>query len=312
MLAASIIVNTESDDFNHKQLDFLEAFAHQSLPHDAFELIYADGRDRESTRVAVREARRTWPRLQARVLPCATPARARGHNASAAQALSDLLIFLADDFEPAPTWAERHVEFHRTNMDERAVGIGPGYFTDEIRREPFARWLEDSGSIFGVPMRGRLAVWPQNFFYAGNSSIKRAMFDRVGGFDERFPLDAWDDYEFGHRLIAAGGYTRRVEAVAWHRHAVSLTERLAVLTHSAQNAHVMRRLHPDSPAPWMRTVSRAEADRAPAPDLAALERELAATDELTAPLLLQIERALAAAFARGYRATENALPADTV
>ncbi|BBJ24092.1 glycosyltransferase family A protein [Candidatus Nitrotoga sp. AM1P] len=93
---------------------------------------------------------------------------------AAAQADGDLLVFLADDFDPSPDLIAAYAEYHTLNPDLNAVGIGPGLFPDNFRTDIFTRWLEDSGKIFGVPMRRILAVWPKTFFYAGNASIKKA------------------------------------------------------------------------------------------------------------------------------------------
>ena len=121
-----------------------------------------------------------------------------------------LLVFLADDFDPSPGLIAAYAEYHTLNPDLNAVGIGPGLFPDNFRKDRFTRWLEDSGKIFGVPMRRILAVWPKTFFYAGNASIRKAKFQSLGGFDERFLNDAWDDFEFGVRWVASGGYSQFV------------------------------------------------------------------------------------------------------
>lgn len=302
MIEASVIVNTEDDAFGHKSYDFVAAFAAQQFDFARFEVIYADGRQRASTINAIESARVRWPRLNIRYVTTPSPARALGHNRGVAQARGDILIFLADDFEPTPDFLAQHVLFHQRCRDERAVAIGPGYFPEAIRRGAFCRWLEDGGSLFGVPMRRRQVIWPQTFFYDGNASLKRRFFARVGAFDERFLLDAWDDFEFGVRMVAAGGYSRFVPAAAWHRHRVSLSERCAAIEASASAARLVEALHPEVPANWRAWLtSGTSKPRA----FADIEADIARVDELTPALMVEVEWALHAAFASGYCAAST-------
>ncbi|CAH1203434.1 hypothetical protein NTGBS_500124 [Candidatus Nitrotoga sp. BS] len=171
-MRVSLIVASEPDSFNHKQRNFFASIAAQTYPHYAFELILVDGQGKASTSRAFSEFRQQYPAISASLLRSPSPARATQNNMAAAQAGGDLLIFLADDFDPSPGLIAAYVEYHILNPDLNAVGIGPGLFPDNFRKDIFARWLEDSGKIFGVPMRRILAVWPKTFFYAGNASIK--------------------------------------------------------------------------------------------------------------------------------------------
>lgn len=189
-MRVSLIEASEPDVFNHKQQNFFASVAAQTYPHDAFEFILVDGQAKASTSRAFAEFRQQHPAISASLLSCPSPARATQNNMAAAQADGDLLVFLADDFDPFPGLIAAYAEYHTLNPDLNAVGIGPGLFPDDCRKNLFARWLEDSGKIFGVPMRRILAVWPKTFFYAGNASIRKAKFQSLGGFDERFLTDA--------------------------------------------------------------------------------------------------------------------------
>ena len=210
---------------------------------------------------------------------------------AAAQADGDLLVFLADDFDPSPGLIAAYAEYHILNPDLNAVGIGPGLFPDNFRKDIFARWMEDSGKIFGVPMRRILAVWPKTFFYAGNASIRKAKFQSLGGFDERFLNDAWDDFEFGIRWVASGGYSQFVAgATAAHRHAVSFDERCRNMEHAGKAARVLEKLHPNLDHAWRTIIDRDNEPIYPSP-------------EVNAPMYTRIAfyvQQLDAAFRRGY------------
>lgn len=296
-MRVSLIVATEPDDFHLKERNFFDSFAAQKHPHDALELIVVDSHARSSTAVAFAALRSRHPALSATLLPCGSPARAIANNLAAAHATGELLIFLADDFDPCPDLVAAHVAYHRLNPDIDAVGIGPGFFPDCIRRDVFARWQEDSGQLFGVPMRRAGAVWPGTYFYAGNASIKKAKFDALGGFDERFLYDAWDDYEFGLRWTQSGGYSQFLAAaVAIHRHAVSFEERCVVLEKAGRSARVLERLHPHRSHRWP-ALQRGLQARRPKPD------ESAPTHVRIAFYTEQLD----GAFRRGYLAANGSL-----
>jgi GT2 family glycosyltransferase len=255
----SLIIVTEADTFQHKQSDFFASIAGQTYPHPRFELIIVDGNQRRVTADAVKDFQLRHPAISTQYLTCASNARGSGNNLGAAHASGELLIFLADDFDPAPDFIAAHVDYHLFNPDIHATGIGPGYFPDSLRLDLFARWQEDSGLIFGTAMRQPMVSWPDHFFYAGNASIKRAKFRSIGGFDDAFRHDAWDDYEFGLRWAASGGYSQFIAgAITTHRHAVSLDERCHTMTRAGQAAHVLEALHPKIARPWKAKLKQSD------------------------------------------------------
>jgi GT2 family glycosyltransferase len=162
--------------------------------------------------------------------------RAAAWNRGIALASSELVILLADDFIPVPGFIEHHARLHREDSTKELVGIGPTRFPEHVRRDPFARWIEDSGSLFGISFSRFDGQLPSNWFYCGNTSAKKSFLLEAGGFDERFPADAGDDAEFGWRLTARGMVNAYVAgAVTIHDHAITLRERKRVM-HSAGEA----------------------------------------------------------------------------
>jgi glycosyltransferase involved in cell wall biosynthesis len=259
-LRVSLIVVAEPDDNDHRQQNFFGSVAGQTYPHELLQLILVDGCSKASTAAALDAFRLQHPALSACLLHCESDARAARNNLAATRAGGELLIFLADDFDPAPDLVAAHAAYHLLNPDLDAVGIGPGLFPDDVRRDAFARWLEDSGQIFGVPMRRTVPAWQRTFFYIANASIKKAKFDALGGFDEQFPYPAWDDYEFALRWVASGGYSQFIAgAIATHRHRVTFEERCAAMVRAGESARVLERLHPDAVHRWrekLRTDAR--------------------------------------------------------
>ena len=106
---------------------------------------------------------------------------------------------------------------HHEDPAPELVGIGPALFPESVRRDPFARWIEDSRNLWGVSFTHPNDELMDGWFYCGNTSAKRSFLTEAGGFDERFPDDAGDDAEFGLRLRARGMRTSYVPgALAIH------------------------------------------------------------------------------------------------
>ena len=293
-LEASVVVALNPHD-NDPAVVF-DAYLHQTLPATSFEVIVADGGTRSGVAQAHAEHLRAFPASPVRLIAAGRPGRAAANNAGARAARSDLLVFVADDFVPAPTLVRAHVEFHR-HLRAPAVGVGPAFFTAELREDPFCRWLEDSGRLFGTPFRIAEQRWSREFFYVGNASIARALFERVGAFDEAFRHDLFDDFEFGLRLAATGARTHYLpKAVAWHDHAVTLPERAQAMRRSGVAARHCEARHVAF-RPW------ADAVKQPLAELAAAVRRtgesaLAAATEATRGEWYLAQMDLA--FAEGY------------
>jgi GT2 family glycosyltransferase len=178
-------------------------------------------------------------------------ARAAALNRAAERSSGEILVFLACDISPRPDFAEAHLAFHELHTAPEHVGIGSALIPEELLQGRFTRWLERSGSLFGIPFDEPLDV-PESFFYVGNASIKRELFERVGRFDEDFPHHSWEDFEIGLRMREAGMRSAYVEgAGASHMHPLGLRERCHTMRESGESLHVLERKHPGLRHPSM-------------------------------------------------------------
>ena len=167
----------------------LGALEAQTLPCDDFEVIVVDDASTDET-ARVLEERGAGPlRLQAvRRSDPRGPAVAR--NVGWQLASGEVVAFTDDDCEPAPQWLEQL---------QAAAAASPGAavqgLTGPIPRE------EDRIGLFTRTLQvGQLGPWYQTC----NVAYPRALLERLGGFDERYPSPGGEDTDLAWRAIEAG------------------------------------------------------------------------------------------------------------
>jgi GT2 family glycosyltransferase len=175
----------------------LRALSCQTADPKSYEVIVVADGCQDNTAEAVKKLSVPY-RLILIEQPSSGPAKAR--NRGAKEASAPLLMFLDDDIEPAPNLIESHL---KASQKEQG-GIILGYF-------PFTPNLNEK-DLLSV---GHRLWWSQQFskkfmanyrftffdFITANVSIKRHLFDEVGGFDESFSAAITEDSELGLRLL---------------------------------------------------------------------------------------------------------------
>ena len=223
---ASVIVAMNPHD--HDFAIVLDAWAAQSAAGDDEVVVVHDG-CRASLPSEFATHKLKHPSTPVRLVGSVATGRAASNNAGVRASRGGLLLFVADDFRPTPGLVAAHRAFHEA-IGRPAVGIGPGYFSGSTRADPFVRWLEDSGRLYGAPLTRCPAAWPADFFFVGHASMTRETFERIGRFDESFVYDLFDDDDYGRRLRALGLHTHFLpRALAWHDHPVTLDERITAI-----------------------------------------------------------------------------------
>jgi GT2 family glycosyltransferase len=121
-------------------------------------------------------------------------------NTGFAAAQGQVLIRCDDDLAPDPLFLAHHAEHHRDSDNIGVIGL----YDNVLPESPYARaYGEHAHTLFLQTARAT----PTEFlwrFWAGNCSVSRAMFDRVGPYDTAFRAYGWEDVDWGYRLSLAG------------------------------------------------------------------------------------------------------------
>ncbi len=139
-------------------------------------------------------------------------------NVGVAETTGELILFLGDDTIPDPDLVSRHLARHHAEPAGEVAVLGHVAWHPSVARGRVNRWLEWSGTQFDYAQLAREEGFDAGFgrFYTSNVSLKRALFDAVGGFDPEFPF-GYEDIDFGWRA-AQHGMVLRYEPAARVRH----------------------------------------------------------------------------------------------
>jgi len=174
----------------------LEALAEQTLARERFEVVVVRGRVPGAPTT-------TAEAYGATVIDHEIAGPGTLRNAGAAAARAPLVAFTDDDCRPAPDWLARLLD---------AAERLDGDFILQGRTEPDP---DERRRLHGLARTQRI-VGPSPWFQATNIAYPRALFERLGGFDERFD-GGGEDADLGLRAIAAGARAVYMgEARVWH------------------------------------------------------------------------------------------------
>lgn len=132
------------------------------------------------------------------------PARARNHGVRATSA--GVVLFVDADVEVPPDLVGRTA--HLFNLHGDVAALFGSY--DEAPSDPGLLSRYRNLLHHFVHQRAREAA---STFWAGCGAIRRAAFDDVGGFNERYSQPSIEDIELGGRLVRAGHAIRLVRSL---------------------------------------------------------------------------------------------------
>jgi len=251
----------------------------QTLPHDQYEVIVADDSARTAARDLVSD-RYPWARWVAG--PRRGPAANR--NTGARIARGEWLAFTDDDCLPGAEWLAAFDESRAENAAALEALEG---------RTTCRAGLNSPRQTAPVNLEGGV-LWSCNF------AIRRAGFETIGGFDERYPYAHMEDADLRLRLLKAGYMIRFVPSAEIDHppRALAWGSRLARV-HESSVLHM--ELHgPVRGLPWyLVNHSRARLSR--------IVREQKSVDTLSALASLPVELTSIALQWRGWQHRARAL-----
>lgn len=182
----------------------LGSLAEQTLDPALYETIVVDDGSQDDTAAIAREWNITLISQKN-----AGPAAARNRGATAAS--GSILVFTDADCELAPTFLERLTKPFEHNEVVAAQG----------RYE--TRQRECTAVFCQVEIEERYELYAQcdSITMIGTyaAAYRRDIFDRVGGFDPRFPIASGEDFELSKKVAGLGHQMVFVsDAVCYHQH----------------------------------------------------------------------------------------------
>jgi GT2 family glycosyltransferase len=176
----------------HKGLPFLERALAALVPlHPGDELIVAaDG--------AVDDCHGLAAAHGARVIEIEGPrGPAAARNAAVATARGDVVLFVDADVVASTDAVERVAQIFASDPE---LGALFGAYDEDPGAPGFVSQYKNLAHRFIHKESGG----PAKTFWAGFGAVRRAAYQAVGGFDERFERPSIEDIDLGYRLTAAG------------------------------------------------------------------------------------------------------------
>lgn len=178
----------------------LNGYERQDAPAASIEvLIVVDCAEPDPASVQAVIGERPYP---VRMLSGTAPGPSANRNVGWHAARAPVVLFTDNDTVPVPALVREHLAWHRRWPADEVAVAGLVRWARGIKVTPFMRWLERGVQFDFESMPGSEASWAH--LYSANASVKRALLERVGGYDaDRLPY-GYEDLDWGYRARAHG------------------------------------------------------------------------------------------------------------
>lgn len=167
-------------------------------------------------------------------------------NAGFEAASGSVYVRCDDDFEPRPTYVSRRVRLH-ADGPVGVIGLAENVYEDNAYARAYGREAETRfhRDAYATAPGERWRYW------AGNVSVDRETYARVGPYDGDFRAYGWEDVDWGYRLHEAGVpiVIDRELATPHHLVAVTLTSRARRAYQSGSAMRLFQAKHPQGLGP---------------------------------------------------------------
>ncbi|GAA4485974.1 glycosyltransferase family 2 protein [Microbacterium panaciterrae] len=211
---ASIVVPTRGGSARLPRL--FAALRAQTEP--AWEAIVVVDGDIDGSAAVIAEAAADLP-VRALVLP-ENRGRSAALNAGFADARGGILIRCDDDLRPGPEYVAAHVARHAEGVCG-VIGLYRNVYPDTAYARAYGRERDGRfrADAYAAPAESAWRYW------AGNVSVARETYDRIGDYDTAFRAYGWEDVDWGYRLHQSGiGIVLAPELETPHHVAATTTE----------------------------------------------------------------------------------------
>jgi GT2 family glycosyltransferase/peptidoglycan/xylan/chitin deacetylase (PgdA/CDA1 family) len=219
--------------------DALRAIGAIDYPGAVEVIVVVDG-SRDGTAAALAAIESPFP-LTIIEQPNEGPASAR--NRGAAVATGDILLFLDDDMMCKPDILRQHA----TTLAEGADVVLGNFPVDPASPPGF---LADTTGGWTEARAARFEANPAITAYdlmTGQVSIRRSVFEAVGGFDTAFTAGdnfGDEDVDLGARLVSRYAIRFNPLALSYHRYVVTAAENMQKALHAGRSDVAFARKHP--------------------------------------------------------------------
>ncbi len=241
-LKISVVVPT----FNGRELvrRTLTTLFAQTVPMTDFEVIAVVDGSSDGTAEALRDL--SSP-CSFRVIEQENRGPAGARNTGWRAARAELVLFIDGDMLCDPGLVAAHLRAHVG--EDRLVAFGALFLSEDSPRslagECFNREI---GAIHLAHQKSPATVWKETDCVFSNSSIRRAILEESGGFDERFRMR--EDLELGLRLFQNGVRAEYIpEAKAFQYYAKSSADLLREAEVFGRADALMAKKHPEALVP---------------------------------------------------------------
>src|SRR3954471_8649284 len=237
----------------------LDGYDRQDAPPGSFEmLVVADLKEPDPTAVDRAIGERSFP---VRRLTGHVAGLSANRNTGWRAARAPVVLFTDNDTIPVPALVSRHLAHHREHPESEVAVAGHVRWAKGLKVTPFMRWLDRGVQFDYASLRSDEGHWA--LLYGANCSIKVALLERVGGYDEERLPYLYEDIDFGYRAREHGLrviYDRRAIVDHWRPMDLDVWKARAPML--AATEWQFCQLHPDV-EPWFHTKF-SDANRFPA------------------------------------------------
>jgi GT2 family glycosyltransferase len=237
----------------------LDGFAHQDALPGSFEvLVVADRAEPDPAAVRAAIGERPYP---VRLLTGTVPGVSANRNTGWRAARAPIVLFTDNDTVPSRRLVVEHLAWHERFPQEEVAIVGLVRWARGLKVTPFMKWLEFGVQFDFHSISGTEASWAH--VYGANSSIKRGLLERVGGYDEHQLPYGYEDLDWGYRAREHGlRVILNRRAVVDHWRTMTIEHWQARAPRLALTEWQFCQLHPDVP-PWFQRKFADAAARPP-------------------------------------------------